>query len=335
MAQDWYTGLTLREDWEATWANFRNRFTESWGIAGFALSAFTHHKVAKQLPRESPDMYFGRVITYMNNALPLNNFNQVTDKHRQEYRDKFPEMTNADYRLHREITVNENNRIAKGLHTFFVKYYWMNGLISPYKEILKSVDPTKKVEAMVDAVQREAYRRLDGNRFKNTSEAMKAYAALAGKYAGNNQTTSNNKKSNAVAEVLDDDAEGDSEEVAAATGNGNGNGGNGRSRKKCTFCKRTGHVVRECRTKANKDKNRQQNNGSNGSNSNANSNSNAATSLPTKQAQPHINALLNPVHEVSATSVDQLTALQAQVADLTARLAAAEAKNAITSPQDF
>ena len=125
------------------------------------------------------------------------------------------------------------------LHTYLTKYLWSTGLIAPYSEVVQRVDPAKDIDDMVDAVQREAFRRLHRNNYENVEDAMKAFA---GKQSANGA-----KKTAGKVNEVDSDAD---EEEGAAAGTGNAGNKNGRKNKQCTYCNRFGHVVWNCKTKA-------------------------------------------------------------------------------------
>ena len=283
-AFEWYTGVSLRKDFKPTYTYFKSKFAESWGLPGQSLHSFSHTKVEKQFIHESPAMYYGRVVTYLRTAIPVANFDNISSTYEEETRRDQPAATDAQIAYHKEKAQKERTEGVQTLHTHLAKYWWTRGLISPYSDVVKGVDPNKDVDDMVDHVQREGFRRLNRDNFKFLEDAMKAYRQSNG-----NGVATQKKPAAKVHEV---DADDDEEEVAAArTGNGNGNG-NKNKNKQCTYCNRFGHVVRNCKTKA-RDNKRQQSNSSNDSKAN-NGPNNVNASKAVNDSQHLVNNLLNP-----------------------------------------
>ena len=306
-AFEWYTGVSLRKDFKETYTYFKSKFAESWGLPGQSLHSFSHNKIEKQYLHESPAIYYGRVVTYVRTAIPVANFDAVSDKLEADYRRDQPDITAAQLTYHKEKAQRERTEGVQTLHTHLSRYWWSRGLIAPYSDVLKGANPNKDVDDLVDHVQREGFRRLNRDNFEQLEDAMKAFR----------QSNGNNvqKKNNGNGKVNEVEAEDEDEEVAAArTGNGTGNG-NKNKNKQCSYCNRFGHVVKNCRTKA-RDSKRQQSNSPNNANGNGpNVNSNKSTN----DSQSLVNNLLHPksINAVDYTDRDSyVRALEQRLAKL-------------------
>ena len=321
LAQEWHAAITIRTDYVQTYTFFKSCFSENFGLPGQTLTSFSHSRIEKQKITESPTDYLGRICRYLKAAVPVANFAEVKNTHRQAYARKYPDLTEADYSWHQAQTLKQCEDNVSDYQRFWMKYFWSNGLITPYSNILKGQNPSKALQTLVQEVQAEGFRRIKRYDYVHHDEAYKAWSS------GNKN---NNGSKKAVAEVDADEPSADADEVAAA---GNGNG---RRNVTCSYCDKKGHVARNCK-KRSRDKKQQSNSSADKANASKNSKANSDPANP-----PHIANLLqsvNAVNSVAEPDPSQLSALRQQLADAMASLDATAAKAAPATvgskPSDF
>ena len=239
-AFEWYTGFSHRQDFNDTYTQFKSAFTENYGLPGFSLTTFTHSKIDQMTIRESPKDYLGRVCGYLHSAVPIANFCEPETNWRAKLRGAFPDLTNVDVAAFKTITADDKKTGITKFHTFFVKYFWLNGLIKPYKEIAEKTDASKTLDAMADAVQTEGFRKINRFKYETHEEAWKHH------YGNVKKSTPNQPNTHGRVNEIADDTD---NEIAATSASGTSRG----KGKKCTYCKRFGHVIKDCRAKAARD----------------------------------------------------------------------------------
>ena len=254
-AHDWYKCLTIRADFESSYAYFRTKFAHKYRIPGHAHHEFDVTSLSKQRFDEDPYQYLARIKAYFDNASPSTLFTTWTDNDANAFTDR--------YNAHFVVAGADGDNVLKTrvkdivdhfgalwvsrTQTFHVRHVWLNGLLPPYSDIAKAQDRTKEFGALVDKVQDEGAAKIHRNSFRDHAAALRAYSAARHRnntsHSTSNTTSNNNGFNRRAIHEVDSSATAapPTEDVNAV------------NMKKCNYCKRRGHLISECRKKARRD----------------------------------------------------------------------------------
>ena len=252
-AHEWWTSLSIREDFRSDYAYFKKKFAHKYRVPGFTQHEFDFSLIARQKPEEDPTQYIARITAYLNNAAPSDSFIQWSPARRDEFNtvfaEKFQEQNRAARALCRGVVEQFGKLWAADIHKFHIKHIWLNGLLSPYADIAKAQDHDKELGALVDKVHDVGAAKLKRANFPDHLSAMRAFknhhpqtVNAVSQHSGRppranppQQPQSHDNPSVSVSALSRPPATPINQSASS---------------KFCNYCKKKGHVITECHKRA-------------------------------------------------------------------------------------
>ena len=317
-AYAFFKGLDGDDEYVATFASFKQRFRHYYQLPGASIDNFDCSKLHAQRIDESPHHYLNRVRLYVTSSFPASHFCQFFADTQTSFDaavlDQFgPDTTNDTKRaIKRVVAVTMATNLEKHYQAFWLRYIWTQGLMRPYREIAALQDSKLTLTQIVIKVTKAGGNTIQLSRFNSHTEAMQAYNKRKGlKNNGVVLTPVNGSTTAKICEIIDEDGFEEEADVDAVQS---------RSARKCSYCKRPGHVEKKCKKKVNDEKRT-----GNGSRSSSDSNGKGKGNSSSNHAHADIQSTLDSL-------LTQVSALTAKDKQRDAAAAAVSHVSAISAP---